>query len=124
FMFVLMKGPLILFQVLVESFRLVPLTIMRMDANFPLEFSTLMGNVLIFGLQIGIPMIFFMILVTFVLGIMSKLLPQLNVFIVGLPLKVLVGMIILVGLLPIWADVVVRYTRELTVWMNQIFKWF
>jgi len=55
FMFVLMKGPLILFQVLVESFRLVPLTIMRMDANFPLEFSTLMGNVLIFGLQIGIP---------------------------------------------------------------------
>jgi len=55
---------------------------------------------------------------------MSKLLPQLNVFIVGLPLKVLVGMIILVGLLPVWADVVVRYTRELTIWMNQILKWF
>jgi flagellar biosynthetic protein FliR len=122
--FVIIKGPMILFQTFVESFRTVPLTIITIHKELPLEFSTIMGNVLLFGLQIGLPMIAFMILVTFVLGIMSKLLPQLNVFIVGLPLKVLVGLIILIGLLPIWADIIIRYTRELTTWVNQILKWF
>jgi flagellar biosynthetic protein FliR len=65
-------------------------------------------------------MIVFMILVTFVLGIMSKLLPQLNVFVVGIPLKILVGMIIIIGLMPIWADIIIKYTWELSDWIQNV----
>lgn len=124
FIFVTIKGPMVLFQVFVNSLQTMPLSIVYFEKEFSLEFSSIMANVLLFGLQIGLPMIVFMLLITFVEGVMSKLLPQLNVFIIGLPLKILVGMFILLGLLPIWVDVIIRYTRELTSWMGQILKLF
>jgi flagellar biosynthetic protein FliR len=55
---------------------------------------------------------------------MAKLLPQLNVFIVGIPLKILVGFLIIIGLLPILAETVVRYTQELGDWISQTMNGF
>lgn len=56
-------------------------------------------------LKIGAPVIAFMLIISIVLGIVSRLIPQMNVFMVGLPLKVIIGVILILGMLPIWAEV-------------------
>lgn len=124
FIFVSIKGPIFLLGAIQNSFQSIPPLIVSMDGSFNLRFSEILGKTLEFGIQIGIPMIVFMMLVTFVLGIMSKLLPQLNVFVVGMPLKMLVGMLILIGLLPVWADMIFHFTKELVPWLEEIWSTF
>jgi len=124
YLFVLIKGPLVLLQFIIRSFQTVPVAILGVGDEFAWSFAGVMGKVLEFGMQLGLPMIVFMLLVTFVLGIMSKLMPQLNVFIVGLPLKVMVGLFIMVGLLPVWAEILVKYVRELEDWIGNVLHMF
>jgi len=120
YIFVILKGPTILLGVILRSFEIVPVSILSVKGEFSLSFVQAMGKIIEMGMQIGLPMIVFMILVTFVLGIMSKLLPQLNVFVVGIPLKILVGMVIIIGLMPVWADIIVKYTWELGDWITDV----
>jgi len=124
FIFVVAKGPMILLSVILRSFDKVPAQIMSLSNEFNLTFSNVLGRVLELGIEVGIPMIVFMLMVTVVLGVMSKLLPQLNVFIVGIPLKILVGMIIILGLLPVWADKIVQYTFRLSDWIWNVMSGF
>ncbi|HPF17527.1 MAG TPA: flagellar biosynthetic protein FliR, partial [Thermotogota bacterium] len=118
YIFTIIKGPVVLLGILIESFVRVPAGIMTFDKELTWSLSLVLGEVLVFGMKVGMPMIVFMLLVTVVLGIMAKLLPQLNVFVVGIPLKIFVGLIILIGLLPILAETMVRYTQELGDWIS------
>ena len=124
YIFTIIKGPVILLGILIESFQQVPAGIMFFEKDITWNISLVLGEVFVFGMKVGMPMIVFMLLVTVVLGIMAKLLPQLNVFIVGIPLKILVGLIILIGLLPILAETMVRYTRELGDWISSTMNFF
>jgi len=52
------------------------------------------------GLRIALPVIGTIIIVDVVLGILVKAVPQMNVFVVGLPIKVMLGLIIIFLTLP------------------------
>lgn len=54
------------------------------------------------GFKIGIPIIGTIFLTDIALGIIAKLIPQINVFIVGMPLKILVGLLVLIIFLPVY----------------------
>jgi flagellar biosynthetic protein FliR len=124
YIFTIIKGPMLLLTIFIESFDKIPADVMSFSRETSLNISLILGSVLELGIKVGIPLIVFMLLVMFVLGIMAKLLPQLNVFIVGIPLKILVGFIIIIGLLPILAETVVRYTQELGDWISQTISGF
>jgi flagellar biosynthesis protein FliR len=53
------------------------------------------GTVFLFGLVLAAPVMTVVLLVDIAMAMMARTLPQLNVFIVGLPLKILVGLIVL-----------------------------
>ena len=53
----------------------------------------LLGKIFVLSIYIDAPILIVMIIVQFVLAFISRLLPQLNVFMVGFPLQVLVGFI-------------------------------
>ena len=74
-----------------HSFRMVP----PLNANFR---SSLMdhliemsGNMFVIALQVGAPVIAAMLLVSVAFGLVARTVPQMNVFIVAMPLKVGVG---------------------------------
>lgn len=52
------------------------------------------------GFKIGIPLIGSIFLADVALGVISKLIPQINVFIVGFPVKILLGIFIIIVFLP------------------------
>lgn len=92
--FVVLNGPGLLLAAIVASFSQIPV---GMDWTFvainsPIHFGSLM-----FGLALGIalPFMILLLFVNLALGIMSRVAPQFSVFVVGFPLTIGAGLILL-----------------------------
>lgn len=57
------------------------------------------------GVQIAMPFIGSMLVLNVALGIMVKTVPQLNIFVVGIPIRILVGLLILLFIIPVFSSV-------------------
>jgi flagellar biosynthetic protein FliR len=53
----------------------------------------LSGNMFVIALQVGSPVIAAMLLISVAFGLVARTVPQMNVFIVAMPLKIGVGLI-------------------------------
>ena len=100
-------------KALAESFILIPIAgaVFRPDSllNVMLRFLT---DYVLIAFRICLPMFAVMILLNSLLGILAKVAPQMNMFAVGIQIKVLVGLSMLfltVGMLPGISDMI--YTQ-------------
>ena len=94
---VIAGGLHVFIDVFFDSFRLIPIGAAFILGNAPLmEFImwTFVGFVLL-AVRIALPIVGTMLIIDICLGIMVKAVPQMNVFVVGMPLKVLVGLILM-----------------------------
>lgn len=99
-------GHHIIISGLVESYKFIPIG----SFKYTEETVSLLVNTLSKSFEIGFklssPIIAIIFLTDIVLGIMSKTIPQMNVFVVGMPLKVLVGLLIILVSMPIFYSAV------------------
>ncbi|RKX51328.1 MAG: flagellar biosynthetic protein FliR [Thermotoga sp.] len=102
--FIVVRGDLLLIDALVNSFKVIPPTVSSTSLNFVNVLIEKTGDVFIVGMEIGFPIIMFLLLTSFILGILSRLVPQMNVFMIGMPLKVALGLIMFLLLIPFWID--------------------
>jgi flagellar biosynthetic protein FliR len=79
------------------------------------------GAMFIFGVMIVAPALFAILLLDIGLAVMARTMPQVNIFIVSLPLKILVGLIVTAISLP-YSGAVMRkiYESIFTYWENLI----
>lgn len=108
-----------LIKALAETYVLIPINgaIIRSDALFSslLEF---MSNYIIIGFRICLPIFAVMVILNAVLGVLAKVSPQLNMFAVGIQMKVLVGICILflsTAMLPGAADLIYEQMKHMVV---------
>lgn len=108
-----------LIKALAETYVLIPTNgaIIRSDALFSslLEF---MSNYIIIGFRICLPIFAVMVILNAVLGVLAKVSPQLNMFAVGIQMKVLVGICILflsTAMLPGAADLIYEQMKHMVV---------
>ncbi|MCP4296018.1 MAG: flagellar type III secretion system protein FliR [Proteobacteria bacterium] len=95
FLFIIMDGHHIFFEALAVSYDKVPLGAFMFSSG-KIEFiSRLMSDLFIIGMQLGAPLIVALLFVNVILGFMARSIPQLNVFVVGFPLTIGVGLILL-----------------------------
>ncbi|MCI9463264.1 MAG: flagellar biosynthetic protein FliR [Lachnospiraceae bacterium] len=97
-----------LLQALIDTFTLIPVSgaVFHADALFS-SMLRFMSDYIIIGFRICLPIFCVILLLNCVLGILAKVSPQMNMFAVGLQLKVLVGlsvMFITMRMLPGAAD--------------------
>jgi flagellar biosynthesis protein FliR len=52
------------------------------------------------AMQLALPILGMLLLIDIILGIMSRIAPQMNVFFIGMPLKIMVGLILLISMVP------------------------
>ena len=104
---------------LIDSFTLIPVNGAVFKTEALLEsMASFMGNYLVMGFRIILPIFCTMILLNSILGILAKVSPQLNMFAVGIQLKVLIGLGILfltVRMLPSAADYVFEGMKGMIV---------
>lgn len=104
---------------LTDSFTLIPVNGAVFKSDSLLEsVAMFMGDYLAMGFRIILPIFCTMILLNSILGILAKVSPQLNMFAVGMQLKVLVGLVILfltVRMLPVAADYIFDAMKRMIV---------
>ncbi len=106
-----------LIKALMDTFTLIPVN----GAVFQTEaligsLIRFMGDYIIIGFRICLPIFCVMLLLNCVLGILAKIASQMNMFAVGMQMKVLTGLSIMfltVRMLPGAADFIFREMREL-----------
>ena len=92
----------------VDSYELIPTgrIVFDMDSLFN-SMASFMTDYIVIGFRIFLPVFGVMLLLNAVLGIMAKIAPQMNMFSVGMQLKILVGLSVLfltIGMLPAISD--------------------
>ncbi len=99
-LFLTLGGHLLAFEILLDSFKTLPigaLGVEREDAWRVVNWATRMYAG---GLLLGLPVVGSVLLVNISYGVMTRFSPQLNIFAVGFPLTMLLGLAILVLTLP------------------------
>lgn len=83
-----------------------------------------MGNFFLLAARIVLPVFCCMLLINVILGVLAKAAPQMNMFAVGIQIKVIVGMIILAVLvqtLPLVSDFIFQEMKEVITQVIQTF---
>lgn len=93
--FLLVNGHHTLIRALVESYRLLPAGKPPFFAHGVELIVKVFSGMFLLAFRIALPIVGVLFLTTVGLGILVRMIPQINVFTVGLPLKVLVGMVLI-----------------------------
>ncbi len=102
-------GHHVLLSVMRESLNVIPVGAAFSTAGLPHVFH-MMSWLFYASLRISIPVMAALFVASVAIGIVGRAMPQLNVFVLGIPLRILVGFTLLVGLVPIY----VAFFRETT----------
>lgn len=101
-LFLLAHGHYILIAALAKSFAMLsPSTIDFGHASFLQYVAGITFNMLVNGLKIAAPAGAILLVVDFSFAMLARAVPQMNVFFVGMPLKALVGLMLMVIVLPL-----------------------
>jgi len=108
-LFLAINGHYFLLLTVQKSFEIVPM----FSASFPGgrmtdHLTTMTADVFILGLKLSAPIFVTLLLSELAMGIVARTVPQMNIFFVGLPLKIIVGMATMVIVLPMLADLFKR----------------
>lgn len=114
-LFLLFNGHYFLILAIQKSFELVPL----MGVNFSgdkmmAHIITMISNIFILGLKFSAPVYVTLFLTELALGVIARTVPQINIFFVGMPLKIIVGIGATILALPM-LSVLFRKTVELLI---------
>lgn len=98
--FLLVDGHHVLFSALVKSYNIVPINSFFFTKNLINNIIGIFAETFMIALKIGIPIIGAVLISEAALGILSRTIPQMNVFIVGMPMKIGLGLLTLLLILP------------------------
>jgi flagellar biosynthetic protein FliR len=99
-LFVTIDGHLMLIHALVESFNVFPISGVGTSALSVERVVRLGTEMFSISISIALPFLSVMLLTNIVLGVLARVAPQLNIFAVGFPLTIMVGLTMLYLLLP------------------------
>lgn len=100
-LFVVLNGHFLLASTVVRSFERFPADGNALESLTRLPLHQLGADVFAYGLWIALPMIGVLMFVNMVLGFISRVAPQMNVFAIGFPLTLLGGMAGVAATLPL-----------------------
>lgn len=106
-----------LFGALADTFVLIPVNgaLFQMDSLL-ISVVKFLGNYIIIGFRICLPVFCVILMLNAILGVLAKVSPQMNMFAVGIQLKILVGLSILflsASMLPDAANFIFKQMREI-----------
>jgi flagellar biosynthesis protein FliR len=80
-------------RALAESFRIVPPLNLHLGNALTEQITHLAGNMFLIAIQVGAPVITALLIASVCFGLIARTVPQMNVFIVAIPLKIGVGLL-------------------------------
>ncbi len=106
--FLMIDGHHFVIEALVRSYEMIPVSGGAFSAELGEFLMALTGNLFIIGIKISAPVIITLFIVNIVLGIVARTVPQMNVFIVGFPLSIGVGLVMIYLSMPYFETVFIE----------------
>ncbi len=122
FIFILTGGHYKIIQTFVSSYRLVGIGAAKLVGNADIfnVFLQMITYFFIMGMKIAMPVVGMLLILDIALGLLVKTAPQINVFVVGVPIKLLAGLVIVFFVAPMLLfvyetlmDNIVRYVFDI-----------
>ncbi len=98
--FLAMDGHHLLIMAIQQTFDIVPIGSFHVTSALIYQLITLSAAVFVAGLRLALPVMAALLLADISLGLMARSFPQVNVFIVGLPVKLFLTFFLLVATMP------------------------
>ena len=100
--FLVTNGHHMIIAALFESFQAVPLLGMQANPGLANLLTDFTSGIFLTGMKIAMPVTFAILLTNVGLGVLARTMPQLNIFVVGIPLQIVVGIFVLSIMLPFY----------------------
>jgi len=99
-LFFVTNSHLTLMGIAAKSFDVIPIGMTPIDSRIGLFIIELFAYILVYALQLALPIIVTQILVEVAVGILMRVVPNINVFVINLQLKLLIGTLVILILIP------------------------
>ena len=100
--FLVANGHHMIIAALVESFRRVPFDSVVWNPSIADFMIDITNGVLLVGMKIAMPVTFAILITNVGMGILARTMPQMNIFVIGIPMHLLIGTFMLSMLLPFY----------------------
>lgn len=111
--FLCINGHHIIISAFNDSYQLIPAGHVVMNGSVGEMIITYSAYVFVIALKLSAPVVITLLLVDVAMGIVSRMMPTMNVFIIGFGVKVAVGLVIVALSLPVFAYVLEKATGYL-----------
>lgn len=122
--FFVVDGHHVLIKCLVESFNILPI---GQGINLANSFELILeafSKYFLIGVRIAIPLVFIILITDVCMSLISRVVPQINVMILGMPVKIVVGLITFVAFLPIFFKILMYSFNSIPTVLEDIIKGF
>lgn len=103
--FLVIDGHHILLSALYKSYSILPINGFAFTEAMVNNITTIFSDIFVLGFKISMPVLAAVLLSEVALGILSKTVPQMNVFVVGIPFKIGIGLLTLYIMLPTFVSI-------------------
>jgi flagellar biosynthetic protein FliR len=104
--FLAINGHHVLIMSLIQSFEVVKPGMLFLKTEAVGIFVKAFSQMFFLGFKIAIPILGTIFLVDVALGVIAKLIPQINVFVMGFPIKITLGLLMLILFIPLYVFLV------------------
>jgi flagellar biosynthetic protein FliR len=103
--FLMVDGHYTLIAALFGSYQLVPLGMANLGGGAAVGIMQIFAKTFVYALQVAAPIIAILLIADLSLGFLTRTTPQINVFLTGFPVKMIVGLLTLSFLIPLFGAV-------------------
>ncbi|KRQ87044.1 Flagellar biosynthetic protein FlhB [Caloramator mitchellensis] len=114
----------IILSAILKSFEVVPLNNLAINSNLFLVIIDTFAKGFYIAMQLAAPVVIVVFITDFTLGLVNRAVPQINIFILGLPIKTLVGLFAVSTILPGLTHIYVKIFEGLSGDLIKIFNTF
>jgi flagellar biosynthetic protein FliR len=118
--FLALNGHLLLIEVLAESFQRLPVGPLVISNDGLWQLVSWGSNMFVGGMLVALPAVAALLLVNLAFGVTSRAAPQLNIFAVGFPVMIMVGMAFIILILPSITDHLSRLMLQAFALINKV----
>lgn len=91
-----------LLEAVAQSYQIIPVLGLKLSSAFYQGLFAVSAEMFVIALKVAAPLVIAILITDIAMGFIARTVPQMNVFIVGLPLKIMMGLGCLLLLLPVY----------------------
>jgi len=116
-LFLALNGHLYLVRHLYESFEIIPPGRVNFSSQLWQYFFRRSADMFVLGVKIALPIAGAIFFIDIILAFLARSVPQMNLFVIGLPIKIMAGLILLFILMPVlnnyYSEIIMNVINEI-----------